>query len=161
MSAAYAHVLGDLIQSVGVVCAGLIIWWQPTWLIVDPICTFIFCFLVLRSTKPLSKQVSNILFEGVPEHIEYEEVKTKLLAIPGVMRLHDLHIWSLSSTSVAMSCHLQIDTRKQGHQKAIEWANEVCSNLGIGHITVQIEEDFNGDGSDADCPTHNESHMCL
>ena len=81
MSAAYAHVLSDLIQSVGVVVAGVIIWIYPEWQIVDPICTFLFGFLVLNSTRSLMQEVMEILFEGVPSHINYDDIKKKLLGV--------------------------------------------------------------------------------
>jgi len=158
MSAAYAHVLADLTQSSGVVLAGCIIWWQPTWLIIDPICTFCFGYLVLKSTMTLSQQVSNILFEGVPEHIDYEDVRGKLRAIKGVTGTHDLHIWSLSSTSVALSCHIMVDMTLLSASDAIRLANDVCSAVGVDHVTIQVEDQRLHSG---ECPTANENHMCM
>ena len=158
MSAAYAHVLADLTQSSGVVLAGCIIWRQRTWLIIDPICTFCFGYLVLKSTMTLSQQVSGILFEGVPDHIDYEDVRDKLRAITGVTGTHDLHIWSLSSTSVALSCHLIIDMTLLSGTDAIRLANDVCSAVGVDHVTIQVEDQRLHSGG---CPTGNENHMCM
>ena len=153
MSAAYAHVIADLIQSMGVVVAGCIIWWQPTWLIIDPICTFVFGYLVLKSTMTLSQQVSDILFEGVPAHINYDEVRSALSGIIGVVSVHDLHIWSLSSSVPSLSCHLVIDEEVTTPTQAITAAKNVCSKAGVEHVTVQIED------SKSVCDTACDSHM--
>lgn len=69
IEAAYLHVLTDLIQSIGVALAGLIIWFKPHWQIIDPLCTFIFSFIALKTTIPLLIRVFGILFEGTPSHV--------------------------------------------------------------------------------------------
>jgi zinc transporter 2 len=71
IEAAYLHVLTDLIQSIGVAIAGLCIWFKPHWQIIDPLCTFIFSFVALRSTIPLLKRVFTILLEGTPSHVSF------------------------------------------------------------------------------------------
>ena len=69
LQAAYLHVLTDLIQSIGVAFAGLVVWWQPHLQIVDPICTFVFSILVLSYTIPLIQRITHVLMEGKPEHV--------------------------------------------------------------------------------------------
>lgn len=73
IQAAYLHVMTDLIQSVGVAFAGLVIWYKPEWQIIDPICTFLFSGLVIWSTFSLLGRVVSILFEGVPAHVSSNE----------------------------------------------------------------------------------------
>lgn len=90
IEAAYLHVLTDLIQSIGVAIAGLILWYYPGYEIIDPLCTFIFSFIALSSTIPLIKRVSLILFEGAPSHIDWEIVMQRLSNIPGAENVHDL-----------------------------------------------------------------------
>ncbi|RYH08168.1 cation diffusion facilitator family transporter [archaeon] len=108
IEAAYLHVLTDLIQSIGVAIAGLILWHYPNYEIIDPVCTFIFSFIALSSTVPLIKRVSLILFEGTPSHIDWEIVMQRLSNIPGVENVHDLHIWSISSKSISLTCHIRV-----------------------------------------------------
>ena len=69
LQAAYLHVLTDLIQSIGVAFAGLVVWVKPHWQIVDPICTFVFSILVLSYTIPLIQRITHVLMEGKPEHV--------------------------------------------------------------------------------------------
>lgn len=155
MNAAYAHVISDLIQSSGVVIGGMIIWVRPEWQVVDPICTFIFAGLVIKSTVSLITQVMEVLFEGVPRHINYDDVKAKLESLPLVVAVHDLHIWSLSSHLVSMSCHVHVEVEHvklpSTSDDIIKSCNDVCQKAGIHHVTIQIEYNQN-------CPTQSNSH---
>jgi zinc transporter 2 len=92
----------------GVALAGAVIWYKPHWQIIDPICTFGFSVLVCLSTVPLMKKLLSILLEGTPEHVEWRDVEASLRSIPGVVDLHDLHLWNLSSQSVALTCHIRV-----------------------------------------------------
>lgn len=145
IQAAYLHVMTDLIQSVGVAMAGLVIWYKPEWQIIDPICTFMFSGLVIWSTFSLLGRVVSILFEGVPAHVDYHAVLEKLKAIPGVVDVHDLHIWSISSTTTALTCHI----RGKEPQVVLAKAIQVCSSFGIHHSTIQVQDD--NDGLDLCC----------
>lgn len=155
MSAALAHVIADLIQSLGVVLAGVLIWYEPKWQVIDPLCTILFAILVLRSTSTLSKQVSNILFEGVPEHISYDDVREGLISVKGVRSVHCMHIWSLSSTSVMLSCHLTVDTTIASPSSVVKEGKKICEGKGISHVTIQTEDVLDGD-----CPTAG-PHVCM
>ena len=108
IEAAYLHVITDLIQSVGVALAGLIMWKFPHYEIIDPICTFLFSIIALYSTVPLLSRVFLILLEGTPTQIDWETVMEKFVDIPGVENVHDLHIWSISSTSISLTCHIRV-----------------------------------------------------
>ncbi|XP_011313510.1 zinc transporter 2-like [Fopius arisanus] len=106
--AAYIHVLGDFIQSTGVLVAALIIYFKPTWSIVDPICTFLFAILVLFTTVAIIKDVMNVLMEGIPKGFEYSSVESTFMGIEGVVKVHNLRIWALSLDKTALSAHLAI-----------------------------------------------------
>jgi zinc transporter 2 len=108
MEAAYMHVITDLIQSIGVAIAGLIMWKYPHCEIIDPICTLLFGCVALYTTIPLLTRVFYILFEGTPTQIDWETVMEKFADIPGVENVHDLHIWSISSTSISLTCHIRV-----------------------------------------------------
>jgi zinc transporter 2 len=108
MEAAYMHVITDLIQSIGVAIAGMIMWKYPHCEIIDPICTLLFGCVALYTTIPLLTRVFYILFEGTPTQIDWETVMEKFADIPGVENVHDLHIWSISSTSISLTCHIRV-----------------------------------------------------
>lgn len=136
IEAAYLHVLTDLIQSVGVAIAGLLLWLFPHWQIIDPLCTFIFSVVALYSTVPLIRRVFMILFEGIPAHVDWEAVMERFEAIKGVEDVHDLHIWSISSNSISLTCHI----RATDPQRALYDAHEICRSMGIDHATVQVHD---------------------
>eukprot|EP00126_Sphaerothecum_destruens_P004906 Sdes_comp18445_c1_seq1m8378 len=151
--AAYIHVLGDLVQSVGVLIAASIIWYKPEWNIVDPISTFLFSVIVLFTTVGILKDTVNVLMEGTPSAINPDLVKAELLKVPGVLSVHDFHCWSLTMSIPSVSMHLQINlfgpeedritdplelTRRQCN--IVLQAEEIlCKSFGIHHTTIQIE----------------------
>ncbi|CBY35690.1 unnamed protein product [Oikopleura dioica] len=104
--AAMIHVIGDLLQSIGVFIASVLIYVNPDWKIADPICTFLFSILVLCTTLPLLRDTLRILMMAAPGHIDHEKVSTALLEVKGVLMVHDLKIWTLSNSNVFCSCHL-------------------------------------------------------
>eukprot|EP00124_Ichthyophonus_hoferi_P001210 Ihof_evm3s58 gene=Ihof_evmTU3s58 len=108
--AAFIHVIGDMVQSVGVIIAAIIIWIRPDLTIVDPICTFLFSVLVLFTTFTLLKDTLNVLMEGTPEGVDPVALTKDLEAIPGVTKAHDLHIWSITVGKPASSIHLTISS---------------------------------------------------
>jgi zinc transporter 2 len=87
MQAAIVHMIGDLLQSVGVIIASIVIIYEPKWLIVDPICTFIFSVLVMFTTIPTFSKCIGILMEGTPEDVNVDKLKTEVLKISSVTGL--------------------------------------------------------------------------
>ncbi|KAK5980882.1 Zinc transporter [Trichostrongylus colubriformis] len=106
--AAFIHVLGDLVQSVGVLIAALIIFFKESWAIVDPICTLLFSVIVLCTTVYIMRDALVVLLEGRPNNIEFSRVFTSLEQIKGVKKVHDLRIWALTMDKVAVSVHLEV-----------------------------------------------------
>lgn len=106
--AAYVHVLGDLVQSLGVLLAAAIIFYRPDWKIVDPICTFVFSLIVLATTFTIVRDALQVLMEGLPKGIDFTDVINTFLNIEGVERVHNLRIWALSLDKVTLSAHLAI-----------------------------------------------------
>ncbi|CAB0005682.1 unnamed protein product, partial [Nesidiocoris tenuis] len=106
--AAFIHVIGDLIQSVGVFIAALVIQFKPEWKIVDPICTFLFSVLVLITTFGIIKDTLIVLMEGLPRDVDFDDVMNTLLSIDGVMAVHNLRIWALSLDKTALAAHIAI-----------------------------------------------------
>jgi cobalt-zinc-cadmium efflux system protein len=135
---AYLHVLGDLLGSVGTVAAAIVIRYTG-WLQADPVASFITTALIIRGAWILVRESIDILLEGVPRHIELEEVRAQLERIPGIESVHDLHVWAVNPRMVAMSAHAIVrDPSTQQH--VLEHVHDAMSLFGISHVTVQIEQ---------------------
>jgi zinc transporter 2 len=135
--AAFIHVLGDGIQSVGVMIAAALIWARPEWRIADPICTFVFSIIVLVTTVRLVKQSLAVLMEGSPDGIDPVKVEQKLRSILSVYAVHDLHIWSISVGKPSLSVHLLARTDGKG---VLEAAHQMLATVfNIHHSTIQVE----------------------
>lgn len=106
--AAYIHVIGDFLQSFGVLVAAIVIYYKPEWNIVDPICTFLFSILVLMTTFTIIKDTLLVLMEGMPKGIDFNDVQNIFMNIPGVKKVHNLRIWALSLDKTALSAHIAI-----------------------------------------------------
>ena len=135
---AYLHVLGDLLGSLGVVVAALVIRYTG-WLAADPIASLITTLLIIRGAWGLVRESVDILLESVPAHIELGAVRDQLQLIPGIESVHDLHIWSVTPKMIAMSAHAIVrDATVQQH--VLEHIHDAMGLFGISHVTVQIEQ---------------------
>ncbi|XP_004850685.2 zinc transporter 2 isoform X4 [Heterocephalus glaber] len=106
--AAFIHVIGDLLQSLGVLVAAYILYFKPEYKYVDPICTFIFSILVLGTTLTILRDVILVLMEGTPKGVDFTAVRDLLLSVEGVEALHSLHIWALTVAQPVLSVHIAI-----------------------------------------------------
>jgi cobalt-zinc-cadmium efflux system protein len=134
---AYLHVLGDLLASAGTVVAAIVI--RTTgWLNADPIASLLTTILIVTGAWQLVRESVDVLLEAAPGHIALDAVRSRLESIPGVESVHDLHVWTLTSGMVAMSAHAIV--RESGHhQDVLERAHELLLEMGIHHVTVQLE----------------------
>ena len=107
--AALIHVLGDLIQSVGVLISSIIIKIWPQAKMADPICTIMFSVIVMCTTIRVLRDVVRILMEGHPKGYSYDEIYNVLLGIKNVVRVHDLRVWSLTNDHVVLTVHLAVN----------------------------------------------------
>ena len=141
IKAAYIHIIGDIIQSVGVILAAIVIYlfqdYYPRIRIFDPICTFIFAIIVIITTIPVSKECIHILMEGTPTKINLKNLLKELRKIEGVIDVHDIHVWSLNMGRISCTVHIVAKDR----QKTLEKANIICNKFGIKHCTIQIEDE--------------------
>ena len=138
IKAAAYHVLGDWIQSLGVIIAGAIIYSHPDYTQADPICTLIFAVLVMSTTWPIVRDSTKVLMESTPEDIDTHELTKIVEEIEEIKEMHDLHIWSLSTGKVSLSCHLVSEYPKI----ALNKTNKVLKDkYGITHSTIQVEDD--------------------
>uniref|UniRef100_A0AC34FEL6 Uncharacterized protein n=1 Tax=Panagrolaimus sp. ES5 TaxID=591445 RepID=A0AC34FEL6_9BILA len=138
--AAFIHVLGDLIQSIGVLIAALLILWNPDWAIADPICTLMFSVIVLFTTIYIIRDALVVLLEGRPSSIDFRTVLSSLENIKGVKKVHDLRIWALTMDKIAISVHLEIDPDAQDAQEVLRETTTMLRNqYGAHETTIQIE----------------------
>ncbi|SCM24843.1 zinc transporter, putative [Plasmodium chabaudi adami] len=138
LKSAYLHAISDLLQNIGVMIASLIIWYNPKYSITDPICSIIFCFIVFSTTLSVIKEILNVLMEGTPVSINLIDIKNDILKIPGVIDVHDLHVWSLSIGKPALACH--IVAHKQYSHTVLHNATVLCQKkYKILHTTVQTD----------------------
>ena len=138
--AAFWHVLGDTISSVGVVAAGIIIAFTG-WGIVDPIIAIFIGIIILWGAARLVKESVDILLEAVPKHIRVEAVIESIKSIPGVEDVHDIHIWTITSGIHALSAHVRIeDQRVSTSAEIVGVVNQDLSrHFNITHTTLQLE----------------------
>ena len=135
---AYLHVLSDLLASVGTIVAAIVIA-MTGWLPADPIASLVTTALIVRGAWTLVRESVDVLLESTPSHISLTEVRATLEGIPGVTSVHDLHVWTVTSGVVALSAHAIVpDVNRQ--QGVLESACRLMSQMGIDHITVQIEQ---------------------
>jgi len=138
--AAMIHVLGDLLQSFGVLVSSLLIqFFGDSFKIADPICTLIFACIVIATTWTVLRDTLVILLEGTPTSISYDHVYNDLLQIKEVYRVHSLHIWSLTADLPCLSVHLS--TSPSSDQELIrQQTNRMLRNkYSIFRTTIQIE----------------------
>mmetsp|Transcript_18854 Transcript_18854/g.54573 ORF Transcript_18854/g.54573 Transcript_18854/m.54573 type:complete len:584 (-) Transcript_18854:70-1821(-) len=143
LRAAYLHVLGDLAQSVAVLIAGVVIWYKPEWHAIDPILNLIFCPVIFYSTLGIIRSSVNILLEGAPADVSLDALQSSIESVDGVTTVRDLHVWSITHGSVAMTVH----AGAKDPQSALYKIHDICTRRhGINHCTIQLEMDT-GDGS--------------
>uniref|UniRef100_A0AC35TVG2 Zinc transporter 2 n=1 Tax=Rhabditophanes sp. KR3021 TaxID=114890 RepID=A0AC35TVG2_9BILA len=133
------HVIGDLIQSIGVLIGGLVIWYNPDWAIIDSICTLLSSVIVLFTTFYITKDAVMILLEGIPNMIDYKTVLSNLASIEGVRKVHDLRIWSLAMDKIAISVHLEIDEPTDAQETLRSASILLKSKFHAIDTTIQIE----------------------
>lgn len=138
--AAFIHVLGDVLQSVGVFLAALVIYFKPEWAIADPICTFVFSVIVLFTTFSIMKDALLVLMEGSPSYLQFAEVMEIFLNIPGVERVHNLRIWALSINKIALSAHLAVAPGANPKKILQEATTAVHLKYNFFETTIQIED---------------------
>ncbi|WP_411844433.1 cation diffusion facilitator family transporter [Salinicoccus sp. HZC-1] len=140
LKAAFLHVMGDMLGSIGAIIAALSIMFFG-WGFMDPLASVIVAVLILISGWRVSRESLHILMEGVPKNINMEDIVESLLNIDRVETIHGLHVWSITSGQNAMSLHAVVkgDMTVHESQKIIEDIEEKMQERGIDQVTVQIE----------------------
>lgn len=141
MKGAYLEVLADMVGSIGVIAAAIIIhytgWWQA-----DPILAVLISLCVLPRTWKLLSESVNVLLEGVPHGIKIKELNGAFKAIPGVVDVHDIHIWAITNSQNSLTAHLSVSSNDIS-QTVMITAQKIAKDHGIDHTNFQIETSDN------------------
>jgi cobalt-zinc-cadmium efflux system protein len=144
--AAFLHVLGDLLGSLGTLVAAALIA-RFGWRWADPLASIFIGGAVVFSSARLVLESVHVLMEGTPAHLDPEEIRRSLRALPGVADVHDLHLWSLGGSAPLLTAHLVLDLSVRAHDVLRSATTGLESSYGIAHVTLQIEPpDFNISG---------------
>ncbi|KAL2649982.1 hypothetical protein R1flu_018110 [Riccia fluitans] len=161
VKSAYLHVLGDLVQSVGVMIGGAIIWWNPKLIIVDLICTLLFSVLVLWTTLRMVRDILAVLMESTPREIDANALEKGIMGIEGVEAVHELHIWAITLGKVILACHVTVKDNACADAVLQNVIHYCDSKFKISHVTIQIERAKNsaqGNTVESDCSTGHGGH---
>ncbi|MDJ0924014.1 MAG: cation diffusion facilitator family transporter [Acidimicrobiia bacterium] len=137
---AYLEVLADLFGSVGVIVAALLIRFAD-WTWADPVFAVVIGVFILPRAWNLGRRSLQILLQAAPEGLDIEEVRSKLDAIAGVVEIHDLHVWTLTSEMDVATLHLVTDEATDPHPVLDQARDLLESDYGIAHATIQVEPD--------------------
>jgi cobalt-zinc-cadmium efflux system protein len=141
VKAAYLHLFYDAISSVAVIGSGLLIY-LTGWVIADLVVSLLIAGMVLWSGLGVIKRTIHIFMQGVPEQLQFDKILHDILGVSGVKSVHGLHIWSIDSSDVFLSCHVCIEQTdgKRDTDKMIQDINEVLQQKhGIHHTVIQAE----------------------
>jgi cobalt-zinc-cadmium efflux system protein len=135
---AYLEVLGDALSSAAVIAAAIVIL-ATGWTVADALASAAIGLMILPRTYALLKQAVNVLLEGVPPHLDLGEIELALCEAAGVKRVHDLHVWTLTSGREAMSAHVEVERGTPPARILDDLHLILHARFGIDHTTIQIE----------------------
>ncbi len=143
---AWLHVLSDALGSIGAIVAGVLVW-RFGWYWADPVASALIALLVVYSAWALLREAVAVLMEWAPGHVDVQQVEGCIAALPGVLAVHDLHVWTISNGMVALSGHV-VAQNATGHGKLLQEISDLLHRrFEISHATIQIEsEDFDEPG---------------
>lgn len=141
MRGAWLHVATDALGSIGAMLAGVAVW-KFNWEWADPVVSIVIAALVAFSSWRLLRETVDVLMESAPAHVDVAQVRAALGEVPGVVAVHDLHVWSIGSGTVALAGHVQVSDSTSPELRA-NLLPALCTMLrdrfGIGHSTIQVE----------------------
>jgi cobalt-zinc-cadmium efflux system protein len=136
---AYLEVLSDTLGSIGVIAASVIVL-TTGWYLADPIIGAAIGLFIIPRTWTLLKDATHILMEGVPERIDVPALESAMLTVAGVLAVHDLHVWTLTSGWDSLSAHITIEDGTQQRRILIDLHRLLKQAFQIEHVTLQLEE---------------------
>ncbi len=136
--AALLHVIGDLLGSVAALIAGVVIVFTG-WTPIDPLLSLVIGALILVSSLRLLRQALHGIMEGVPLHLSLEEIGQEMACVPGVVSVHDLHVWSVASEDIMLTAHLNVADLARWEGILAESRKLLHDRFSIEHVTLQPE----------------------
>jgi cobalt-zinc-cadmium efflux system protein len=135
---AFLHMAGDALVSLGVVVSGAL-YLRTGWAWLDPATSMAVALVIIAATWSLFRRSLHLLFDGVPESVVLADVAAQLRALPGVIDVHDLHVWAMSTTDIALTAHLVMPAGHPGDAFLERIGEELHDRFHITHPTLQIE----------------------
>ncbi|MBM3461116.1 MAG: cation transporter [Armatimonadetes bacterium] len=153
LRSAMLHVIGDAMASVGVIVAALVLWLRPTWTFVDPAIGVLISLLIAAGAWRILQDATLVLMEGVPRNINVETLVERILSLPGVRGVHDVHVWCIASGFPLLTCHVHLDETDVVTSAAVmnEIKDTVRKEFGIDHCTLQPEWELCGPSDNMYC----------
>lgn len=142
MRSAYLHIIGDALGSIGAIVAGILMYYY-NWYVADPIISVVVAIIILRGAWRVIKQSVHILMEGTPEHIDPIRIRKLLESIDGVLDIHDLRVWTITSGVHSFTCHLLIESEGNS-QTILNVASSIISkeySFQFSAIQIEISSD--------------------
>ncbi|MNH28898.1 Cadmium, cobalt and zinc/H(+)-K(+) antiporter [compost metagenome] len=157
MRGAFLHVLSDMLGSVGAIVAALLIMFFG-WGWADPLASVIVALLVLRSGYYVTKAAVHVLMEGTPSNVDIQEIIQTIEQTKGVQSIHDLHIWTITSGTNALSCHAVVDDQLKitDSENILREIEHNLEHKGIKHVTIQLETASHQHGNTILCQLKND-----
>jgi len=145
VKSAFLHMAIDALISLGVVIGGFVIYYTH-WYWIDSAISFIIILIVLYSTWKMFVESVDFALDAVPKNIKFSDVYKFLSEIEGVEEVHDLHIWGVSTTDIALTVHLVMPKGVPNEKFIFELSDELHHHFGIEHSTIQVEQIYNHEG---------------
>ena len=136
--AARQHVFGDALGSVAALAAGAVIY-LTGWTLIDPLASLAICVLIAVSSVRLLRESVHALMEGVPHGLSVETIGAEMARIEGVLSVHDLHVWTLSGSRIALSAHVVVRSMGHWERTRVELQARLHEKFSIDHVTLQPE----------------------
>lgn len=157
---AVLHMMGDAAASAGVIVAGIIIS-LTGWYEIDPLLSVLIALLIAVGAWRIVQQTTEILMEGTPKGIHIDQVVATMQGIDGVQDIHDMHIWSITAGKNALSCHAVLDggLTIRDSQAILRNLEHALVHLGIGHVTIQVEDGEHPHDASLMCCSEEATHV--
>ncbi len=138
LRAVFLHVASDALGSLGAIGAGAVIL-ATGWTRADPVASGLICVIIVTNSILLVRDSVHILLEGAPSHLDLDQIRAELAALPGVVEVHDLHLWSLTRGSESLSGHLVVEKGREPAGVLDAGGAMLREKFGLSHVTLQIE----------------------
>ncbi|MFN3603729.1 MAG: cation diffusion facilitator family transporter [Leptonema sp. (in: bacteria)] len=141
LKSAFIHMFGDGLITLGVILSAIIIKFTNFYWI-DPLFSICIVIVIFFNSWDLFYESLNLIIDGVPKEIHVEKIKKFLESIPEIKNIHDLHIWAMSTTEIALTVHVVKSNSKSDDELLLKISNELEKNFQIRHTTIQIEQEI-------------------